>query len=69
MRSNRIILHDETKITMINPETLRLLERYKVDMMMRNLSENTQQHYIWDLQQWLIYVMENQQNREVNRYD
>lgn len=65
MRSNRIILHDETKITMINPETLRLLERYKVDMMMRNLSENTQQHYIWDLQQWLIYVMENQQNREV----
>lgn len=50
---------------MINPESLKYLERYKIDMMMRNLSEATQQHYVWDLQQWLIYVMDRQDNRSV----
>lgn len=65
MKSNRIVLHDDTKIKNINPESLQLFERYKIDMMMRNLSEITQQHYVWDLQQWLIYVLENQQNRSV----
>ena len=65
MRSNRIILHDEDKIKNINPESLQLLERYKIDMMMRNLSEGTQQHYVWDLQQWFIFVLDFQGNRSV----
>lgn len=69
MRSNRIILHDETKITMIHPESLKLIERYKIDMMMRNLSDKTQQHYVWDLQQWLIYVLDNQNNKSVLEVD
>lgn len=62
---NRIVLHDENKIKQINPESLKVIERYKIDMVMRNLSEKTQEHYIWDLQQWLIYVLDNQGNKSV----
>ena len=57
---SRILLHDEEKIKKINPESITIYERYKIDMVMRNLSERTQQHYVWDLQQWLIWVLDNQ---------
>ena len=65
MRSKRIELHDEEKLRQINPETLQILQRYKVDMSMRNLSDRTQKHYTYDLQQWFIYILDNQQNRSV----
>ena len=32
---------------------------------MRNLSEKTQQHYIYDLERWFIYILDNQQNRSI----
>ena len=38
MRSKRIVLHDPEKIMQINPESKALFEKYKIDMMMRNLS-------------------------------
>ena len=65
MRSNRIVLHDEEKLKQVNKQTIEIFERYKIDMMMRNLSENTQQHYIWDLQQWFIYILDNQGNKSI----
>ena len=65
MRSKRIVLHDEEKLKRINPETLKIFQRYKVDMTMRNLSPRTQKHYTYDLQQWFIYVYDNQDNRSV----
>ena len=55
MRSKRIVLHDEEKLKRVNPETLNIFERYKIDMTMRNLSPRTVNHYILDLQQWFIY--------------
>ena len=58
-------MHDEEKIKKINPESITIYERYKIDMVMRNLSERTQQHYVWDLQQWLIWVLDNQGNKSV----
>lgn len=61
----RICLHDDEKIKAINPESLQVLERYKIDMVMRNLSARTQKHYLWDLQQWLIWVLDNQHNKSV----
>jgi len=64
-KSKRIVLHDEDKLRQVNPNTLSLLEKYKVDMMMRNLSQKTQQHYVWDLQQWFIYVFDHQNNKSV----
>lgn len=65
MRSKRIVLHDEEKLTRVNPETLKIFQRYKVDMTMRNLSPRTQKHYIYDLQQWFIYILDNQDNRSI----
>lgn len=65
MRSKRIVLHDEEKLAQVNPETQSIMQRYKIDMCMRNLSPRTQQHYEYDLQQWFIYVLEKQQNRSV----
>lgn len=62
---SRIVLHDEEKIKKINPESITIFERYKIDMVMRNLSELTQQHYILDLQQWMIWVLDNQGNKSV----
>ena len=63
MASNRIILYDAEKIKLINAETLKIKERYKIDMVMRNLSKQTQYHYELDLTQWFIYVLDNQDNR------
>ena len=65
MRSKRIVLHDEEKLKRINPETLKIFQRYKVDMTMRNLSPRTQKHYTYDLQQWFIYILDNQDNRSI----
>ena len=63
MRSKRICLHDNEKLKQINPETLNIFERYKVDMTMRNLSPRTVNHYTLDLQQWFIYILDKQGNR------
>ncbi|MBP5362723.1 MAG: tyrosine-type recombinase/integrase [Ruminococcus sp.] len=65
MRSKRILLYDENKIKLINPETIKIFEKYQVDMMMRNLSENTIYHYKLDLIQWFIYVLDKQDNKSV----
>ena len=65
MRSKRIILHDPEKLAHINPETAQIMQRYKIDMSMRNLSVRTQQHYIYDLEQWFVYIYDHQQNRSV----
>ena len=65
MRSKRIVLHDEEKLKRINDETKKIYQRYKVDMTMRNLSPRTQKHYEYDLQQWFIYILDNQDNRSV----
>ena len=64
MRSKRILLYDENKIKLINPETIKIFEKYQVDMMMRNLSENTIYHYKLDLIQWFIYVLDKQDNKK-----
>ena len=65
MRSKKINLHDKEKLKMINPETLQIYQRYKIDMSMRNLSQGTQLHYEYDLQQWFIYILDNQLNRSI----
>lgn len=63
MRSKRIMLFDPVKLQQVNAETLKIFERYKIDMTMRNLSLGTIHHYELDLQQWFIYILEHQNNR------
>ena len=64
-RSKRINLYDPEKAKQINPETLKLFQKYQVDMSIRDLSPNTIYGYITDLQQWFIYMHDNQFNLSV----
>ena len=56
-RSKRINLYDAEKLKNINPETLKLFQKYQIDLSIRDLSPNTIYGYITDLQQWFIICM------------
>lgn len=62
-RGKRICLSNKVSLDDINPDTIALFQRYKVDMTMRNLSEETQHQYETDLRQWFSYIYLQQQNR------
>lgn len=64
-RSKRIIFHDEEKIKLINEENLKLWKKYEMDMTLRDLAESTIKAYKNDLEQWFIYILDNQFNQEV----
>ena len=64
-RSKRICLYDEEKAKHINPETLKLFQKYQIDMSIRDLSKNTILQYNSDLMQWFIYMYNNQFNLSV----
>ena len=64
-RSKRIHLYDENKAKEINPETLKLFQKYQIDMSIRDLSENSIKQYNTDLMQWFIYMHDNQFNLSV----
>ena len=64
-RSKRIEMHDEEKLEKVNEETKMLIQKYKVDMSLRDLSPKTQYGYEKDLNQWFIYILENQFNQSV----
>lgn len=64
-RSNRIMLYDPEKLKKVNDESITLLNKYKVDMSIRDLSSSTQVAYIQNLYQWFIYILDNQNNRSV----
>ena len=64
-RSKRIVLADPEKLAKVNPETLSLMKKYEIDMSLRELSEKTIYQYQKDLEQWFIYILENQFNQSV----
>lgn len=64
-RSKRICLYDEEKLKNINPETLKLFQKYQIDMSIRDLSENSIYQYNRDLTQWFIFMYDNQFNLSV----
>lgn len=64
-RSKRIEMHDNEKLEKVNEETKMLMQKYKVDMSLRDLSPKTQYGYEKDLNQWFIYILENQFNQSV----
>lgn len=49
----------------INPETLKLFQKYQIDMSIRDLSENTINAYNSDLKQWFIFMHDEQFNLSV----
>ena len=64
-RSKRICFYDSEKLKLINNENLRLLQKYKMDMVLRDLSQKTIDAYENDLQQWFIYILDKQFNQKV----
>ena len=50
-RSKRITLYNKDKMKHINPETLKLFQKYQIDMSIRDLSKNTIEQYNADLKQ------------------
>lgn len=64
-RSKRICLHDPEKEKQINPETLKLFQKYQVDMSIRDLKPTTVYGYNTDLMQWFVYMYDNQFNLSV----
>lgn len=63
--SKKIKLKDDVKLSKVNSETLKLWQKYKVDMSIRELSEKTIAGYQNDLEAWWIYVYDNQENKSV----
>lgn len=62
-RSKRIVLHDEEKLKQINTETQKLMQKYKIDMSLRDLSPKSIYSYEKDLNQWFIYILDHQFNQ------
>ncbi len=61
-KSKRICLSSKEKLDNVNPNTLRLFKKYKIDMELRELSPKTILNYANDLEQWFIYIYDNQSN-------
>lgn len=57
--SPKIHFYDEEKIRHINPETLKLWNRYKIDMTLRELSPGSIEGYYNDLLHLWIYAYDN----------
>ena len=49
-------MYDEEKMKHINPETLKLFQKYQIDMSIRDLSQNSIVQYKADLMQWFIFM-------------
>lgn len=64
-RSKRVCFYDAEKLKLINEENLKLWQKYKMDMVLRDLSQNTIDAYENDLHQWFIYILDNQFNQRV----
>ena len=51
VRSKRIDLHVSEKIHLVNPENLSYLEKYKIDLAIRDRAETTKYQYECNLKQ------------------
>ena len=58
-------MYDKNKMEHINPETLKLFQKYQVDMSIRDLSQNSIEAYNADLKQWFIFMHDRQFNLSV----
>lgn len=63
--SKKIKLKDNEKLSKVNPETLKLWGKYRVDMSIRELSEKTIAGYQNDLESWWVYIYDKQGNKSV----
>lgn len=67
--SPKIRVRDEEKLKTVNSETMKLWNRYKIDMSLRELSEKTISGYENDFEHFVLYVLDNFDNRCVTDLD
>lgn len=67
--SPKIKFYNKDKLKNINTETMKLWNKYKIDMSLRELSERTVSGYENDLQHWWIYIYDNQNNVCITELD
>jgi len=63
--SKKIKFYDPIKLKNINPETLKLFDKYKIDMTLRELSKKSIAGYDNDLSHWFIFIYDNQDNESI----
>ncbi|EES90281.1 XerC/D family recombinase [Clostridium phage D-1873] len=71
-RSKKINFYNEGKIKEFNKDTMKYLNKYKIDMSIRELSEKTIYNYEMDLYNWFTYILDKQFNQcitELNEDD
>lgn len=61
-RSKRIIIGDEKDAKDVNPENMKLFNKYKRDMEMRELSQKSIYSYECDILAWFRYLVREQYN-------
>ena len=61
--SKKIRFYDPEKLKNINKKTIELYNKYKIDMTIRELSIKSIAGYENDLQNWFIYIYDNQDNQ------
>lgn len=64
-RSNNLNLGSQELLKQINSKSLQLLEKYKIDMSIRELSDKTILNYISDIHQWFRYIYLYQDNKPI----
>ncbi|WP_206459435.1 tyrosine-type recombinase/integrase [Anaerovorax sp. IOR16] len=67
--SPKIRFYNKEKLEKINSETLKLWNKYKIDMSIRELSQRTVDGYENDLQHWWIYIYDKQGNQCITDLD
>ena len=67
--SKKIKFYDPEKLKNVNTETLKLFEKYQIDMTIRELSKTTISGYTNDLQHWFTYIYDNQDNKSIAKLE
>jgi len=69
LKRSKRIKTKSASVEKINPENLKILKKYKMDMEIRELSKTTIYNYERDLIHWMSYLCENQFNSSVKDVD
>jgi site-specific recombinase XerD len=67
--SPKLRFRDDEKLKKINRDTLKLWDKYKIDMTLRELSKKTIAGYTNDFEHFLIYIYDNFDNKCVTDMD
>ena len=67
--SPKIRFRDDEKLKQINPESMKLWNKYKIDMTLRELSEKTIAAYENDFEHYIIFIYDNFSNKSVTEME